>query len=383
MIIHVDMDEFFAAVEKLDNPSLAGKCILVGGSPAGRGVVSTASYEARRFGCHSAMPMATAIRLCPHATVLPVRGERYREVSDGVFEIFERFTPMVEPLSIDEAFLDVSGCERLFGPADQIAGKIKEVIQDQLGLIASLGVAPNKFLAKLASDLQKPNGLVVITEQNVHDVLDPLPISKLWGVGPATLRLFEQLGIRTICQLRRMPVALLRERFGDAGEHFHRLANGLDDRPVTPDSQAKSVGQEQTFPVDLSELAELRRVLLQQAEHVARRLRRAHLKAKTVTIKLRYGDFETLTRARTLTEATNTTEGIWQAAEGLFSAWSSRAHRPLRLLGVTASGLTTEKGRQLNLFTEGAVRKQRSLDETLDKIVSHFGEDAIRRGQTS
>ena len=382
MIIHVDMDEFFAAVEKLDNPSLAGKCILVGGSPAGRGVVSTASYEARRFGCHSAMPMATAIRLCPHATVLPVRGERYREVSDLLFEIFERFTPMVEPVSIDEGFLDVSGCERLFGPADQIARKIKEVIQDQLGLTASLGVAPNKFLAKLASDLQKPNGLVVISEQNVHDVLDPLPVSKLWGVGPATLKLFEQLGIRTICQLRRMPVALLRERFGDAGEHFHRLANGLDDRPVTPDSQAKSVGQEQTFPLDLSELAELRRLLLQQAEHVARRLRRAHLKAKTVTIKLRYGDFETLTRSKTSTEATNTTEGIWRVAESLFSAWSSRAHRPLRLIGVTASGLATEKGRQLNLFTEDQVGKQRRLDETLDKIVSHFGEDAIRRGKT-
>ncbi len=379
-ILHLDMDEFFAAVEKLDNPKLCGKPLLVGGDAASRGVVSTASYEAREFGCHSAMPMATAIRLCPQAIVLPVRGRRYHKVSEQLFAIFGRFTPLIEPLSIDEAFLDLTGTERLFGPATETAARIKQCIGEELKLTCSVGLAPNKFLAKLASDLEKPNGLVIITPQNVQQVLDPLPIRKLWGVGPAAEKQFHRLNIRTIGQLRRMSSKVLREALGEVGEHFLRLANGQDNRPVTPDSRAKSIGQEQTFAVDVAELDELRRVLLQQTEQVARRLRRHGRKARTVTIKLRYGDFTTLSRSRTPEEAMDLTEEIWQAASCLFDRWAARHHRPLRLLGMAVSQLQDTAGQQLKLFESPQHRKRRKLDRALDAIAERFGEMAIRRG---
>ncbi|HUU59464.1 MAG TPA: DNA polymerase IV, partial [Phycisphaerae bacterium] len=379
-ILHADMDEFFAAVEKLDHPELRGKCLLIGGSPQGRGVVSTASYEAREYGVHSAMPMATAVRLCPRAVLLPVRGDRYREVSERIFDIFERFTPLVEPLSIDEAFLDVTGSQRLFGPAERIARTIKSTIREEVGLTASLGMAPNKFLAKLASDLEKPDGLVIITERNVHEVLDPLPVAKLWGVGPAAAERLERMGLRTIGRLRAAEPGRLREAFGEWGEQIHRLACGIDDRPVTPDHEAKSIAQEQTFPEDVADLDELRRVLLLQTDQVARRLRRCGLKARTVTIKLRYGDFTTLTRSTTLGEATNVTDDLRAAAVKLLTAWASRAHRPLRLLGVTASQLTAAGRGQLSLFEDPRRVKQRQLDQTLDDIADRFGTDAVHRG---
>ena len=379
-ILHVDMDEFFAAVEKLDNPDLRGKCLLVGGSPTERGVVSTASYEARKFGCGSAMPMARALRLCPHAIVLPVRGGRYRQVSEEIFAIFERFTPAIEPLSIDEAFLDVTGCERLLGPAEGIAADLKRAIRDEIGLTASVGVAPNKFLAKLASDLQKPDGTVVITEENMQTVLDGLPISRMWGVGPAAEKQFAALGVRTIGQLRRTPPETLARTFGSAGaEHFHRLSRGLDDRPVTADGQAKSIGQEITFARDVDDLDELRRVLLQQAEQVSRRLRKHELKARTVTVKLRYGDFTTRTKSTTLREAANTTEGIWKTAEGLLAAWAKRDVQPLRLLGVTATQFINARGGQLPLFTPAAEARQQELDRAVDRIAERFGPDAVHR----
>ncbi len=377
-IIHVDMDEFFTAVEKLDDPALRGKPILVGGSAAARGVVSTASYEARAYGCRSAMAMATAVRLCPQAIVLPVRGERYRQLSEHVFAILEAFTPVIEPLSIDEAFLDVTGCERLLGPAKEIARQLKSRIRAEVGLTASVGVAPNKFLAKLASDLHKPDGLVVITEENVREVLDVLPVSRLWGAGPAAVKEFQRLGITTIGRLRRMSAEAARQAFGSAGEHFLRLANGLDDRPVTPDSAAKSIGTEQTFAQDVAEMDELRRVLLQQVEQVARRLRRHELRARTVTLKLRYGDFTTLTRSTTLDRPTDITGELWHAAEGLLGRWAEKSHRPLRLLGVTASSLTSAGG-QLSLFPEPDRARQQALDRTIDEIAERFGHDAIGR----
>ena len=381
-ILHVDMDEFFAAVEKLDDPSLRGKPLLVGGSAQGRGVVSTASYEARKFGCHSAMPMATAVALCPQAVVLPVRGGRYAAVSEQVFEIFHRFTPLVEPLSIDEAFLDVSGSQRLFGPGESIARRIKAAVRDELGLTASVGVAFNKFLAKLASDMDKPDGLTVITESNVHTVLDPLGISKMWGVGPAGEKQFRRLGIRTFADLSRTDVKVLTQHLGQVGEHFHRLARGLDDRPVTPDHEAKSIGQERTFPVDVADITELRAALLAQTEQVARRLRRIGLEGRTVTLKLRTGDFTTLTRSTTLDRATDVTAEMWRAAESLLSAWSRRRPRPLRLLGVTVSQLAAKGGRQLSLFGEADHQRNQRLDEALDGIVDRFGTRAIRRGAT-
>jgi len=374
------MDEFFAAVEKLDAPSLRGVPVLVGGEAARRGVVSTASYEARRFGCHSAMPMATAVRLCPAAVVRPVRLWRYREVSERVFGIFEQFTPLVEPLSIDEVFLEVTGSRRLLGEAEQIARAVKRAVAEQTGLTASVGVAPNKFLAKLASGLAKPDALVVVTEGNVHDVLDPLGIEKLWGVGPAAAARFGRLGIRTIGQLRSADEGDVRRAFGEAGRQFQQLARGIDDRPVTPDSRAKSIGQEQTFAVDLADLTELRRVLTEQVEQVARRLRRHGLAARAVTLKLRYGDFTTLTRRGTLAEPTCVTEVIWSAAVGLLDAWSRRHHRPLRLLGVTASQLVGRRGGQMLLFPDPERLKQQRLDRAMDEIVDRFGKGAVRRG---
>ncbi len=378
-ILHVDMDEFFAAVEKLDDPSLRGRCLLVGGDPNARGVVSTASYEAREYGCRSAMPMSTALRLCPRAVVLPVRGRRYRQVSERVFELLGRYTPLVEPLSIDEAFLDVTGCERLFGGAEAIARSIKRDVRDEIGLPASVGVAPNKFLAKLASDLRKPDGLVVITEENMRATLEPLPVSRLWGVGPAAEKRLERLNVQTIGQLRAVPLERLTDAFGQAGEHFHRLARGLDRRPVVPDSRAKSISQECTFAVDVADAEQLRDVLVEQVEQVSRRLRRQGLKARTVTVKLRTGDFTTHTRSATLDDPTDLTGEIRRDTERLLSAWLGRHRRPLRLLGVGVSGLIRQGG-QLPLFGRAQRDREQRLDRTLDDIARRFGDGAVRRG---
>ena len=378
-IIHADMDEFFAAVEKLDNPALRGKALLVGGAPSTRGVVSTASYEAREFGCHSAMPMARAVRLCPDAIVLPVRGWRYRHVSEEIFEIMGEFTPLIERLSIDEAFLDVTGAERLLGPAPQIAADLKSAIKTRTGLTVSVGLAPNKFLAKLASDLEKPDGLTIIEPDRIHEVLDPLGIRKLWGVGPAAAKRLEKLNIRTIGELRKASPKMICAQLGQGGENLQRLAAGLDDRPVIPDSCAKSIGQEQTFPVDIDDLAELTRILLDQTQQVARRLRRNRLKAGTVTLKLRYGDFTTLTRSATLDEPTDVTELLWREARGLLDNWAATQHRPLRLLGMTASQLR-RSGIQGSLFSDPAQDKQHRIDQAVDEIANRFGDSAINRG---
>ena len=380
-ILHVDMDEFFAAVEKLDNPSLRGKPLLVAGDPQKRGVVSTASYEARKFGCHSAMPTSQALRLCPQGILLPIRAKRYREISNKVFAVFERFTPLMEPLSIDEAFLDVSGCERLLGPAEKIARDLRSTIRNELNLTASVGVAPNKFLAKIASDMDKPDGLTVITEQNIHEKLDPLPISRLWGMGPVAVKRFERFGIQTIFQLRTREVEELREWFGDTGEHFWNLSNGIDDRPVVPDSQAKSIGQEQTFAEDINDLDELRRVLNEQCEQVARRVRHAKLLARRITIKLRYGDFTTLTRSNTLSEPTDTTNEIMQQGNLLLDKWAVKSFQPLRLLGAALSQLVNPgAGGQMSLFEDADKKKHQRLDTTIDIITERFGTDAVKRG---
>ncbi len=377
-ILHVDMDEFFAAVEKLDNPSLRGRCLLVGGDAERRGVVSTASYEARRYGCHSAMPMATAVRLCPQAVVLPVRGGRYRQVSEEVFGIFERYTPAVEPLSIDEAFLDVTGSRRLFGAGAEIAAAIRADIRGEIGLTASIGVAPNKFLAKLGSDLDKPDGLTVITPSTVREVLDPLPVGRCWGVGPAAEEKLRLLGIRTFADLRTAPPRRLRRAFGEVGEALQRLARGEDERPVVGDHEARSISQERTFPTDVVEPEALRGVLLEQVEGVCRRLRRAGLKARTVTLKLRTGDFATRTRSATLTDPTDLTDDIRAAAADLLETWLAERRGPLRLLGTGVSHLAA--GGQLGLFDQPRRERQHRLDRTMDAIVDRFGAGAVRRG---
>ncbi len=380
-ILHVDMDEFFAAVEKLDCPSLVGKPLLIGGDARRRGVVSTASYEAREFGCHSAMPMATAVRLCPQAIVLPVRGKRYREISDQIQSIFRQFTPLVEPLSIDEAFLDLTGCERLWGSAAKTGRLVKERIGEEVGLSCSVGVAPNKYLAKLASELDKPDGLTVIPPGRIHEILDPLPVRRVWGVGPAAAKKLQRLNVQTIGQLRRTDPDLLAGQFGSSAEHLLALAEGRDCRPVTPDHRAKSIGTETTFARDVDDVDVLLGTLLGQVEDVGRRLRRHGLGARTVTLKIRHGDFTTRTRSASFEQPTHSTEAIWKQARAIFTAWSELAFCPLRLLGVTASNLGRQDG-QLSLWDAPAGQRDSQLDRAMDTITERFGESAIRRGGT-
>jgi DNA polymerase IV len=371
------MDAFFASVEQLDHPEWRGKPLLVG-HDGPRGVVAAASYESRAFGCRSALPMAVAKRLCPHAIVAPVRFSRYREISRQVFAIFERFTPIVEPLSVDEAFLDVTGSVKLFGPATEIARQIKAAIRRETHLTGSVGVAANKFLAKLASDLHKPDGLTVIDQANVQPTLDPLPIGKIWGIGPKTAERIEGLGVKTIGQLRKLDPETLRLRIGDEAEHYLRLAQGLDDRPVTPDREAKSIGQEQTFGSDVADPDAIRAVMLEQSEQVGTRLRKHALKARTVTVKIRFGEFQTITRRSTLPQPTDTTAELWRAARELFDQWARTSFQPVRLIGVTAGNFAADDG-QLELFADPNAQKQRKLDGVLDAINQKFGGAKIHR----
>jgi DNA polymerase IV len=382
-ILHVDMDAFYAAVEQHDCPELRGKPILVGGSPQSRGVVTTASYEARPFGCHSAMPMAHAARRCPQAIIVAPRFERYAEVSRQVFAIFEAFTPLVEPLSIDEAFLDLTGSLKLLGPPVQVAQTLKARIQAHTGLTASVGIAPNKFLAKLASDLEKPDGLVVVSPTGVLEFLDPLPIARLWGVGKATLPRFTALGVATFADARRLSESQLRDCFGEAGTHFYQLVRGIDDRPVVSDRDAKSISHETTFAVDIADREQLRSVLLHQLEQVTGRLRRQGRLAHTVTLKIRSSDFVTLTRRTTLAQATDRTDVLWRAAAELLEAWAHERSGRVRLIGVGVSQLADPSGQQLGLFEQRSDARQQRLDQTIDAIRRRFGDDAIARGGSS
>jgi len=382
MILHVDMDAFYASVQERDRPELAGQAVIVGGDPDRRGVVSAASYEARRFGVHSAMPAATARRLCPHGVFLRPRIDHYAAVSREIREIFGRYTPLVEPLSLDEAFLDVGGSEGLFGPAPEIGRRIKQEIREELRLVASVGVAPNKFLAKIASDLEKPDGFVVVEPEGVQAFLDPLPVSRLWGVGKVGGRSLDKLGVRTIGQLRKLPVEVLASKFGGMGEHLGRLARGIDQRPVVPDHQAKSISHETTFAVDVADREVLRAWLLELVEQVARRLRRHALRARTVELKVRFSDFRTITRSQTLPEPTNVTAELWQAATAILDARLPRPSAPVRLLGFGTSRLDASGRVQRQLFDEPARQRQSQLDAANDAIQARFGRDAIGRAGT-
>ena len=379
MIIHVDMDAFFASVEELDRPELAGRPVIVAGSPKSRGVVSAANYAARKFGVHSAMPAAKAHRLCPHGAFLPVRMDRYVDVSHQIHQIFFRYTPLVEPLSLDEAFLDVSGSLGLFGPAVEIGRRIKREIRDELGLVASVGVAPNKFLAKIASDLDKPDGFVVVDENNVQDFLDPLPVARIWGVGQASNRVLDRLGVRTIAQLRTVSPEVLRDKFGAMGQRLWQLARGIDSRPVVPGHEAKSISHETTFAVDIDDMEILQACLLQLTEQVARRLRRHELLARTVHIKVRFADFQTITRNQTLAEPTDLTDALWRTASEMLSARLPRNHPPVRLLGMGVSGFNESGQSQGLLFDRDENTRQEKLDTLTDRILDRFGNGAIGR----
>jgi DNA polymerase-4 len=379
MILHVDMDAFYASVEERDRPELLGKPVIVGGTPEGRGVVAAASYAARQFGIHSGMPAITAHRLCPRGIFLRPRMSYYAEISDQIRGIFEQFTPLVEPLSLDEAFLDVSGSERLFGAAESIGRAIKQQIRERLKLVASVGVAPNKFLAKIASDLEKPDGFVVVEPARVQEFLDPLPVGRLWGVGKVTGGALAKLGVRRIGQLRALPVELLRHHFGSSGDHLRALSLGIDERPVVPEQEAKSISHETTFAQDLEDPGLIRAWLLELSEQVGCRLRRHGLKGCTVHLKVRFGDFHTITRAHTLPQATNITREIWQTAAAMFAERLPARRLCIRLLGVGMSGFEQPGPRQPTLLADTEHERQTRLDEVADQVRERFGQASLQR----
>jgi DNA polymerase-4 len=380
MILHVDMDCFYAAIETRDDPSLVGRPVIVGGTAEGRGVVAAANYEARKFGVHSAMASVTAHRHCPHAVVIQPRIGYYAEVSQQIREIFEQFTPLIEPLSLDEAFLDATGSESLFGPTAEIGRQIKGRIRDELRLVASVGVAPNKFLAKIASDLQKPAGFVVVEPGDVQAFLDPLPVGRIWGVGKVTGKVFERLGIRTIGQLRNLSLETLREYFGTSAEHYWQLARGIDKRPVVPDREAKSISHETTFAEDIADFDVLRAWLVDLVEQVARRLRQHDLRGRTVDLKVRFADFTTISRSATLREPTHATQELLDAGLALLNSRLPPRHLPVRLLGFGVSHLDDSGRTQQHLFDQPDHERRRELDGVADQIAAKFGKRAIRRG---
>lgn len=338
-IIHVDMDAFYASVEQRDRPELRGRPLVVGGEPNSRGVVAACSYEARRFGVRSAMSCAQAYRLCPEAVFVRPRMSRYVEVSGQIREIFRQFTDQVEPLSLDEAYLDVTH-NRLNEPlAGRLAKQIKRSIWERTALIASAGVGPSKLVAKIASDLDKPDGFRVVTPEQVLDFLAPLPVTRIWGVGPATAERLSALGVKTIADVRRLDPALLTQRFGKYGAQLIRLAHGEDTRAVAPRSRPKSRGSETTFAEDLLELSALCDVLREQCDDVAADLARGELLARTVTLKLRYHDFTTITRSRSLARAVSSREALYEVAELLLLGSTEAGQRPVRLIGVSAGTL--------------------------------------------
>jgi len=383
MIIHADMDAFYASVEIRDRPELADKAVAVGGSAEGRGVISAANYVARRYGVHSAMPTVTAKRLCPDLILLPGRMDLYAEVSQQIRRIFERFTPLIEPLSLDEAFLDVAQSEKLFGPAESIGRKIKQAVKKELGLVVSIGIAPNKFIAKIASDIDKPDGFVYVAQDQIQAFLDPLPIKRIWGVGKVTEKHLQRLGIYTVKDLRLQPKESLLQRFGEHGAHLWALAHGIDHRPVISDYDAKSISHEVTFPQDIEDKDTLLAILLQLTEQVATRLRRHGYEGRTVHLKIRYSDFTTLSRSHTLDHASNITSELWQAAKTLFlTKLPETKLPPVRLLGMGVSGFDRQDAGYLqqDLFAPDSV-KERKIDKVTDAVKERFGANALRRGR--
>ena len=375
-ILHVDLDAFYASVEVLENPALAGKPVLVGGTGP-RGVVAAASYEARRFGCHSAMPMGRARRLCPQAIVLPPRFDLYAAKSRAVHEVFAAFTPVIEPIALDEAFLDVTGGLRLHGSGAEIGAAIRARVRAETGLTVSVGVAPNKLLAKLASDDAKPDGMLVVEPASELAFLHPHPVGRLWGVGPATLARLERFGVETIGDLAALPEASLVDALGRAhGHQLHGLACGRDDRPVEADRETKSIGQEETFPRDVADRAALDREVRRMAERVGTRLRDHGLAGRTVTLKVRFPDFRTITRSTTLPEPFAVSSEIARQALALLDKVDTTGG--VRLLGVSVSNLTVGAAHQASLFGEettldGGV----AIQTVVDAVRQRFGSDAL------
>ena len=375
------MDAFYAAVEVREDPSLLGKPVVIG-HRGRRGVVSTCSYEARRFGVHSAMPSVTAERLCPSAVWLPGRMSLYAEVSHRIREVLERFSPLVEPLSIDEAFLDLTGIARDLSDGRRIAAEIKREIRDRERLTGSAGVAPNKFLAKVASDLEKPDGLVVFPLEEVPTRLWPLPVERLWGVGPKTAERLRAKGIARIADVAGAGADRLARILGEgSAEHLLALAHGQDDRAVQTGREAKSISEERTYGEDLTRPADVDKALLARADGVARELRHEGLVARTVHLKVRTGDFETVTRSMTLSEPTDLAEVLLEAARELFRDRIALRGRGVRLLGLGVSSLEPAGAGQAALFGDERREKLRSLAKTADELREKFGKAALARAR--
>ena len=381
IILHADMDAFYAAVEQLDRPELRGKALLIGGTGP-RGVVSTASYEARPFGVGSAMPMALARRRCPHAIVLPPRFGRYHAVSKVVMDTLGTFSPLVEPLSLDEAFVDMTGCEVLFGDPPAMGEAVRRAVFEAAKLTVSVGVSTTKYVAKVASDCRKPDGLTVVGPDEVTDFLHPLPIDRLWGVGPRTRSRLKARGLDTIGDVAATPLDDLERWFGTLGAHIHALAHGLDDRAVIPERDAKSIGSENTLDADIIGEAAIRPWLLRAADTVARRLRAEGLTARGVRVKLRTSDFRLHTRQAILPSATHASRTIVATAESLLREFDPSA--PVRLVGVAAFELGEADGgevHQLDLFDAPHRKHDERLDRTLDVVHERFGEGALTRAR--
>lgn len=376
-IIHVDMDAFFASVEQRDCPEYQGKPVIVGGL-GNRGVVSTASYEARRFGVHSALPMATARRLCPQGIFIAGDHRKYSRVSHQIMAILSEYSPLLEQISVDEAFLDVTGMELLFPSPVDIARAIKRRVKEELSLTVSAGVAPNKFLAKMASELQKPDGLVVVEHGQEKEFLKKLPVEKLWGIGNVTAQSLRSRGITTIGQLSQLHEAQLKSFFGQHAGTIHNLSLGKDDRAVVSEREAKSIGAEETFEVDLRDIDEMRTILMSLAERVGSRLRQEKTAGKTITLKLRYGTFQTLTRRRTLAEPTQIDDTIYRIAGELLEQQDIRTG--VRLLGVTVSQLEPERPVESSLF-ENKEEKGRQLSSAMDRMRLKFGPEVLMHGR--
>jgi DNA polymerase IV len=386
IIAHADMDAFYASVEQLDNPELRGKAVIVGGSSM-RGVVTSASYEARKFGIHSAMPSVQAHKLCPDGIFVRGRMSRYAEISKMVREVFDRFSPVVEPLSLDEAFLDLTGSERLLGSPMEIARALRRAVLDHTGLVVSVGVAPTKMAAKILSDMAKPDGLLCLGPEAISGFLEPLPVERLWGVGRVMLERMHAEGISTVGDLARRDAGELRVKFGSFGPHLHELANGRDPRPVIADWQRKSYGEESTFEHDLVlGSLELRRVLIAHSAAIGRRLRADQIRARTITLKLKQarplggGRFPIITRSASIEYPTDDGTAIARIANTLVTR--APQDERVRLAGIHVHNLTRTDPAQMGLFEapSGAVAKRARLNRALDAVVQRFGEDAVTRG---
>lgn len=378
-ILHIDMDAFYAAVEVRRRPDLRGKPVLVGGAGS-RGVVLSATYEARGYGIRSAMPMARARRLCPHAVVVPPDFSTYQEVSAGVMAVFRAVTPIVEPISLDEAFLDVSGARRRFGRPAQIGDWIRAKIADEQGITCSVGVGPVKFVAKLASARCKPDGLLVVPRDGVVAFLHPLPIGALWGVGEKTEEVLTRLGLRTVGDIAATPVATLARAVGAAaGEHLAALAWGKDERRVVPLEPDRSIGAEETFPRDVDDPAVIHRELLRLSERTATRLRASGAVSRTISIKVRFADFSTITRSRTLKVATDVGQVIYHTSRDLFDALGLERAR-IRLVGVRAEGLADVGQAVEQLAFDDRVHGRRDVERAMDKASARFGAGAVSPG---